>query len=298
MRVMILTLIAFSSAAAAQTAPKVPDYAATVVTAPPAALKLDRFYSRYVDAAGIPVAASAKVPPVALLFARDVIRDMLVERPDLRHWLIARGYRVAVMAPEEGTMDLPEQRDWKKPKADDPALTVCERKHYDERIGRLTDAEYWNGRARGMGGKLTSGAEENLLGLDHDRYRGENIFVHEFSHAILDAVIEADPLLYQRVERAYAAALAGGRWKGEYAATTVQEYWAEGTQFWFNSNKVARFGDVVVLSDSDLVRYDPDLADVLRAVYGERHRLATDVFWNSPARVPPGGPPTFTAEVC
>ncbi|AXJ97035.1 glycoside hydrolase [Sphingomonas sp. FARSPH] len=268
------------------------------MTAPPAPLKLDPFYTRYVDAGGIPVASSAKVPPVALLYARDIMLDMLLDRPDLRHWMIAKGYRVALMAPDEGTMDLPEQRGWKKPTPDDPTLTVCERKHYAERIGTLTDAQYWNGRARGMGGQLTSGATENLLAIPGTRYFGENIFVHEFSHAILDAVQQVDPLLYARVEAAYAAALVAGRWKGEYAATTIQEYWAEGTQFWFNSNKVARFDTVVVLSDTDLVGYDPALAHVLRAVYGERHRLPTDVFYRHPARVPPGGPPRFSAEVC
>lgn len=302
MRLLPLLLVTVSAVAAAEQPPAAsqspPDYARTVIAAPPSALKLDPFYTQFVDAAGIPVVASAKVAPVALLFARDIMRDMLADRPDLRHWLIARGYRVAVMAPDEGTMDLPEQRDWKKPTADDPALTRCERKHYATRIGALSDAQYWNGRARGMGGKLTSGAQENLLGLSRDRYHGENIFVHEFSHAILDAVEQVDPLLYARVADAYAAAMAAGRWKGEYAATTIQEYWAEGTQFWFNSNKVARFGDVTVLSDADLVRYDPALADVLRAVYGERHHLVTDVFFEHPARVPPGGAPAFTAEVC
>lgn len=289
---------AVAQAPAAPAPTTLPDYAATMIGAPPAALKLDPFYTRYLDAAGIPIAASDKVPAVALLFARDIVRDMLVERPDLRHWMMAYGLRVAIMAPDESTTDLPEQRDWKKPARDSPVLTRCKRKHYDVRIGALTDKQYWDRRARGMGGMLTSGATENLLAIPGTRYYGENIFVHEFSHAILNAVAQVDPLLYGRVARAYAAAMAAGLWKGEYGSTTVQEYWAEGTQYWFNSNKVARFGPVTVLSDVDLRRYDPALADVLREVYGERHRLTTDLFFDHPARVPPGPAPVFTAEQC
>ncbi|WP_298092419.1 hypothetical protein [uncultured Sphingomonas sp.] len=55
---------------------------------------------------------------------------------------------------------------------------------------------------------------------------------------------------------------------------------------------------MTVLSDVDLRRYDPALADVLREVYGERHRLKTDLFFDHPARVPPGPAPVFTAEQC
>ena len=35
-----------------------------------------------------------------------------------------------------------------------------------------------------MGGLLTSCGEENLLKLKRDRYRGRDICVHEFAHAI------------------------------------------------------------------------------------------------------------------
>ena len=36
---------------------------------------------------------------------------------------------------------------------------------------------------------MTSGAEENLLCLAEDRYRGESIFLHEFAHtmAVMDS---------------------------------------------------------------------------------------------------------------
>jgi hypothetical protein len=268
------------------------------ITAPPPALHADPFYAKYLDADGIPVLGSARVPDRALDVARGIIKGMLAHRPDLARDLVASGYRVAIMAEGETTTDLPEQRDWKKPTRDDPRLTFCERKHYDERIGALSDRGYWDARARGMAGKLTSGAAEDLLGEKSSRYYGETIFLHEFSHDILDAVQAADPALYARVARAYADAVKAGRWKGEYGAVDVQEYWAEGAQFWFDSNRIAIFNGRKVLSDQDLKHYDPELYAVLAQVFGASHHIAADPFYMSTARVPPGPLPENTAEVC
>lgn len=295
-----VALLALSPAAVAQTqrVTIADSYATRVIGVPPASMKQDGFYRRYVDAAGLPIVSSAAVPDAALLAARDIAMEMLAERPDVRRAMIARGFRIAIMGVKEGTTDLPEQRDWKKPTRDDPRLTVCERKLYNERIGRQSDADYWNNRARGMGGDLTSAATENLLGIPGTRYYGENIFVHEFSHGILEGIRTADPALYARVERAYAAAMARDMWKGEYAAVTIDEYWAEGTQTWFNSNRLAVIGGRRILNDADLAAYDVALFNVLSEVYGNNHHLAGDVFDMHPARVPPGPAPVSTAEEC
>lgn len=266
--------------------------------APPAALGLDPFYAKYLDAGGIPVTGSAKVPDSALITAASLVRQMLAHRPDLRDELVRQRVRVAIMAQDEGTTDLPEQRDWKRPTRDDPRLTRCERIHYDTRIGAMTDAQYWNARARGMSGPLTSGAAEDLLGLRSSRYYGETIFVHEFSHDIFSAIRVVDPKLSRAVEHAYAHALKAGLWKDEYAATTIDEYWAEGTQTWFESNRLAAFEGRTILNADDLRRYDPALYRVLGRAYGSNHHLIGDPFWQSPARVPPGPIPRNTAEQC
>jgi hypothetical protein len=291
MRRTLFALIAASSLAACAGKP-------APIGAPPAALKLDPFYVKSVDANGIPISASQAVPDAALQVARRMMVAMLARRPDIAGELVRTGQRVMVMGVDELTTDVPEQRDWKKPTIDDPRLTRCERKHYEERIGRLSDREYWGKRARGMGGLLTSAATENLLAVPGTKYYGETILVHEFSHAILYAVQAVDRALYAQVEAAYAAAKDKGLWTGEYGATTVQEYWAEGTQFWFNSNKLAVVNGARILSDADLARHDPALATLLRALYGDRHRLPGDPFYKHPARVPPGPTPTSTAEVC
>lgn len=265
---------------------------------PSAALGLDPFYARHLNAGGIPVLSSSRAPPEALRIARGIVLDLTAHRPDLRRYIAASGTRVAVMASDESTTDLPKQRDWRKPAPDDPRLTRCERKHYAQRIGRLSDRVYWDARARGMAGRLTSGAAENLLGDPSSRYHGENIFLHELAHVVLWAIRDADPTLHARVEQAYAQAKEVGRWRDEYALTTLDEYWAEGTQFWFNSNKIAVLDGVSVLSDADLARYDPPLAAVLREAYGDRHRIPADRYYRHPARVPAGPLPRSTAEAC
>jgi len=254
------------------------------VLSPPPALRLDPFYARYLDAGGIPIVASARVPEAALERARGLVLAMLAARPDLRAELVREGARVGIIAADEAITDLPEHRGWTRPAKDDPRLTACERKRYAE-IAAMSDRDYWNARARGNGGLFTTVGAENLLATPGGRYFGETILVHEFAHAILDAVARADPALHRAIEAAYARARAERLWEGDYASVTVQEYWAEGTQFWFNDNMLARLDRANVVSDRDLARYDPPLAAALARAYGRRHRLPGDPFYRHPARL-------------
>jgi hypothetical protein len=254
----------------------------TALRAPPA--RADPFYVKYADAAGIPVIGSARVPDAAITRAREIVIAMLARRPDLRAELVRQGVRVGVIAEDEAITDLPEYRHWKKPRRDDPRLTQCELKYF-ERIEAQSDRDYWNARSRGAGGRFTTVGAENLLAVPGSRYFGENLLVHEFAHTIFDAVRVADPALYRQVEAAYAAALNTGRWKGDYAAVTLQEYWAEGTQYWFNTNMLARLDEGPVLSHRDFAGYDPALAAALAKAYGKRHRIAADPFFEHSARL-------------
>lgn len=265
---------------------------------PPARLGAPAFYAKSVNARGIPILSSAKVRDEALLAARDMVTSMFGHRPELAEWLAKNDYRVAIIAIDEALLDLPENVHWKKPAKDDPRLTRCEIKHYDVRIGALTDRQYWDNRARAIGGERTVGSEEDILGLPASRYYGETIFVHEMGHNVLFAIEAVDPALYARVEAAYANALKTGLWLNEYTTTTLQEYWAEGTQFWFDSNKLQAFDGRRILNHQDLAQYDPQLYGVLAEAYGNRHRLDADPFHLSELRVPKGPIPQNTAEVC
>ena len=261
--------------------PLTPVFDQLEIRQPPTELNLDPFYQKYVDAGGIAIISSEKTSDDALLVAAAIVNYMLQKRDDIRTELIKRKCKVQVMASSEGLMDLPEQRDKKKPLRDDKRLTDKERENYDKPggIGEMTDREYWNQRSRGMGGSnATSCAEENLLGYEDDRYYGENIFVHEFSHTIFFALKEVDPDLCAEVEAAYEAAKNSGMYKGQYAINTLAEYWAEGTQWWFWSNYEFYDGETRVQSPEDLQAYDSSLYQALDKVY-EGHQIPADVYY-------------------
>jgi hypothetical protein len=157
--------------------PLVTNYERAMVTNPPDSLKLSPFYKKYIDADGIPIISSKKAPNASILIARDIVNFMLLRRQDVREELIRRRSRVLVMAETEMETDLPERSDWKKPGPYDPRLTPYERDNYDKPNGirSMSDRQYWNQRARGMGGNEVSCAEENLLGYAGTKYYGENI---------------------------------------------------------------------------------------------------------------------------
>lgn len=210
---------------------------------PPAELGLPAFYRKHLDYRGLPIVSSDKVPDAALLRARDTVARMTSKRPEIVPELARRGVRVAIMARTELTTDIPEHAD-------------------------LAPKDHWDRRARGLGATpsrpAVSGAEENLLGYPDDRYRGEDIFLHEFAHTIhVMALRTLEPGFEAELKRLYAAARAKGLWDKTYAATNAGEYFAEGVQSWFGANRQADPPDGVhnhVDTRAELRAHDPDLA--------------------------------------
>ncbi len=271
--------------------PIITSYEGSMIAQVPASFGFDPFYKKYADALGIPILSSDKVPNAALLMARDIVIYMTSKRPEFREAMIAKHWRVGVMAVTEMTTDIPEHRDRKKPAPGDPRLTDGEKKGYETNTGiaRMTDREYWDRRARGLGGNPTTCAEENLLGYPGTRYYGEHIFVHEFSHAIMGGGIRTvDPALFEKIQASYKAAMAAGHYKGHYAATNANEYWAEGTQWWFWSNYEWFDGTTRLQTPDDLKAYDPTLYELLSQVY-PGHHIPADVYYsrNIPQRRQP-----------
>jgi alpha-glucosidase len=199
------------------------------------------FYKKHVDYKGFSILGSARVSDEALLEARYLIDQMLGQREDLVKALIKRGCRFMVMAPTEMTTDVPEQRHLKN----DPRTN-------------------WDTRARGLGGKLSSCGEENLLNLKGDRYKQENILIHEFNHAVhQEALKEVDPTFDDRLRKTYKKAMDKGLWKDTYVATNPSEYWAEGVQAYFDCMR-PQFG---ATTREKLKEYDPDLFALVDEVY-------------------------------
>ncbi|HWB00792.1 MAG TPA: hypothetical protein VG713_20005 [Pirellulales bacterium] len=218
------------------------------VSAPPKNLNLVPFYAKYVSADGYPIFASARVNDYALKEAAWLVSQMLAHRPDVRAAMIRGGSRMVVMAYDEFTTDIPEY-EWLKPK------------------------DYWDRRARGLGGSKTdpicSCAEENLLGYPGDPYAQECILIHEFAHNIhLRGMAVVDPTFDRRVRGAYDHAMQAGLWRGKYAAQNHREYFAEGVQSWFDNNRENDNDHNHVNTRAELIAYDHGLAALCREVFG------------------------------
>ena len=224
---------------------------------PPASLRLDQFYQKYLDADGLPIVASSIVPDRVLFTARDMIDEMLALREDIRVAIAAQEVRVAVMAHGSVLTDLPEFS----------GLT------------EFSPEVSWDERTRGGGVGPTDTrpvvaiAEENLLcyGGD-DVFPYEDIFVHEFAHAVLNMGIERLPgggEFRRRLEVAYADALEAGLWESTYAGENPDEYWAEGVQSWFGLNDPPGPIHNEVNTRVELEAYDPVLASLIREVFGD-----------------------------
>lgn len=232
------------------------------VTAPPAELKLDPFYTKHVSASGYSIVGSAQVSDYALREAAWLVDQMLAQRPDVREAMIASGSRMSVLAHNEFTTDLPEWR-W-----------LADRQHDGQESRGVSARDYWDARARGLGGSETdpycSCGEENLLGYAGDPYAAECILIHEFAHNIhLRGLNRVDPEFDRRLKAAYAAAMAAGLWKGVYASVNHYEYFAEGVQNWFSNNREPDHDHNHVNTREELEAYDPELAKLCREVFGD-----------------------------
>jgi len=213
---------------------------------PPDYLDADPFYTKHVDVGGVPVLASDSASDESVLETAYIMRRMTEKRYDLLQSLACDNVRIVVMGVNEMTTDLPEQR-WMKP------------------------TMFWDLRARGLGGRITSGGEENLLNLPGDRYATENILLHEFAHCMHGfGARKVDPSFDIRLRTAYDEAMKTGLWKDTYASTNMGEYWAEGVQSWFETNRANDFLHNHVDTRQELKDYDPKLAALVEEIYGDR----------------------------
>lgn len=204
-------------------------------------LGLDPFYQKQCDAQGTPILSSAQVEDRALGQAYYLITNMLAPIPEVRRELIRQRAYFSIVGSEE------------------QLTTLTECSHMDN--------EYWDQRARGLGGSprgaMTSSPEENLLCCRRGRYDGESSVVHEFAHTLHLIGLGTDYARFTAgLTRLYEAALGRGLWADTYAASDVKEYWAEGVQTYFNTNLETNPADDIhnqVNTRSELQEYGPGL---------------------------------------
>ncbi|CAN5322311.1 hypothetical protein BH09BAC4_BH09BAC4_27320 [soil metagenome] len=226
-----------------------------LVSSVPAELGLSNFYKKYIDASGIPILSSDKVSDAALIQVRNIVNQLIEKIPAVVAKMIQNKIRVAIMAESEVTTDIPEHSDL-----------------YTAFPG--TD---WNTRARGLGATLQrpacSCAEENLLCYPSDRYLGEDILIHEFSHGIHQMGINfVDTNFDKELQNAYSEAISKGLWSNTYADDNYAEYWAEGVQDWFDVNKESIPSNGIhnqINTREELKVYDPKLYELISRYFNE-----------------------------
>ena len=227
------------------------------LTGPPPTLGLDSFYEKYLDAGGLPIVASSRVPDAALFRAHAVFQEMLGSRPDILAELARLGKVFAIAAHTEVLTDIPG---------------------YHDLYERFPDADFdWNERHQGGGisgatiGEPTVVWEQNIGCYEDDFFPNEDILVHEFAHTIFSGVahlpegVEYD----RRLNTAYEAAIQAGLWAGTYAGENPDEYWAEGVQSWFGLNDPSGEIHNEINTRAELEVYDPVLVGLIREIFGD-----------------------------
>jgi hypothetical protein len=182
------------------------------------------FYKKYINVMGIPVLSSDKVCDCVLQKAAWIVHGTishLIRMAEVLKMMVANKHRVAIMARSEKTTDVPEHR-------------------------MLTPKNYWDERARGLGGTpskpCSSGAEESVMceSWQTNAYFGENILLHEFSHGIARLgfkFLTWDGKDWDDYHGAvYKASKDKGLWQSTYASTNQIEFFAEAVQTWFDTN--------------------------------------------------------------
>jgi hypothetical protein len=200
-----------------------------------ASRKINSWYQKYANANGVLIVSSPKPPDNTLTMACQTVNALTSKRPEVRAALVKNRQFFIMLGATEKTNEPPEFR-------------------------YLPDSI--NQRARGLGGQYGMCAEESILCSRTDRWYGENICVHEFSHTVAYGFYNAIPDFKSRLEAAFRAAKQKGLWANTYAGQEPQEYWAEGVQNWFYTNRESARPNGVhgpINTREEMRDYDPAL---------------------------------------
>lgn len=238
---------------------------AVQVTTPPAYLNVPAYYTKYLDASGVPIVAHSTVADAALFKMKTIVDTMLWKDSYTRQQVVANLRRVLIIPKNDGMTTLPEYAtlDQTNPI---PGST-------------------WNERAQGVGWTQAipymSCSEANLLhsGWPQDRYTDESICIHEFAHAVWDAgIVYRDTGAQARLEKLWKADLDRGFLGTTYSSQNSREYWAEGVQAWFNAASCTNTNTTPTCTHNSLYWYDyPLWAEVGKWFYAP-YQLTTQIY--------------------
>lgn len=214
------------------------------------------FFAKKVSYRGIPVKAAGVVADDALYLLYERMARQTAHLPQVVANLAAAGAELHIIGRDQVTTDLPEWRhDKHVPLEEENGLTRDQ-------------------RTRGMGGRIASCAEENILHLLQDRYRSSDICVHEFAHTIEHFGI---PLSVEAMfDKQYEISKSKGLWISAYAASNPDEYFAELSMWYFGTHGDRYFLQPRPKDGSEgLKDYDPDAYKLFDDFYSGRIEIAS-----------------------
>jgi hypothetical protein len=237
------------------------------------------FFAKKLDYCGVPIKAHRDVDNRAFLEARRRLARMLDQAPDIAYNLAQAGAELHIIGKDQQTSDLPYLRHLKG-------------KPYEVRGTQVLTIDT---RTRGIGGLQASCGEENLLKLPSDRYREHrDICTHEFAHTVLAYGLSSK--VRKMVASQYRASIKEGRWKTAYAASNVDEFFAE-LSMWYVGSR----GDYGKIEPPPkpgpewLRKYDPDAFRLLDDIYSGRQKVQR-VVWTVLAQHPAKDEPKMRSE--
>ena len=171
---------------------------------PPASLKLNIFYQKYLKAGGVIVTAPSEISDAKMEQVRAIVTGMYAGRPAYFEELSDNLIRIILFKYGEqgqGLSQLPER-------------------------GYVP---YYQGGAAfaPFSGRQVAAAWDS----DEHCY----LVIHEFAHAIHSAIMDAPggQAFDARLNALYAAAMDAGLWRNSYASRNAREYWAQTVTYWF-----------------------------------------------------------------
>jgi hypothetical protein len=178
------------------------------------------FYKKYINADGIIIVSSDKVPDVALIASRKMVIYALSKCPDIHEEMLKHNPRISIMAVSEKASDLPE-------------------------FGPRDDGQWGLGQ---MPGNPTSLVSEKGVCYEGNTHYIANFLLHEFVHMVHNLGIHfAAPEVENEIYAAYLNAEKRGFFKGPKhdqrenitpsQAYGDDEYFTHSVNAWFDLNE-------------------------------------------------------------
>jgi len=207
-------------------------------------------YKKFLESDGFLVVGLEGVSYSAMRGASCIINHILSGRGDIRKGLIEDGVYCVVA----GSVD--------------ERIKVSEHFRLEREAGYSQES---NSVSKSSGGEVIFCSEENLLSCASGEVGCEVVLVGELAGSIYANVLERQGDFAERLKGCYADVRSKGLWRGSIAFESIEKYWTEGVETWFDCNSgeaKANGSDNFVNTREELESYDPNLAKMVGEVFG------------------------------